>query len=186
MNILCLATGYRCVYCRQFNPSKEQRPSAATLPKNTVLIEEMESTLKSESEGGDESTVEEEAAGAGEDENQKLDKQDGEDDGREKGDGESPEPQVELAGSTSDLSSRKSAIGESDNEETEKLEEETIPYADEDEDYSANTPDRDILGSDNDKPTFADGNLSSPADEELESPTKIEKAETPSAKTETT
>ncbi|CAL8109407.1 unnamed protein product [Orchesella dallaii] len=38
--------GYRCVYCRQFNPPRQQRPSAPTLPRNTVLIEEMDSTNK--------------------------------------------------------------------------------------------------------------------------------------------
>ncbi|ODM92028.1 Protein lunapark-B [Orchesella cincta] len=38
--------GYRCVYCRQFNPPRQQRPSAATLPRNTVLIEELDSTNK--------------------------------------------------------------------------------------------------------------------------------------------
>jgi len=51
--------GYRCVFCRQYNPPRQQRPQAATLPKNTILIEEMDSSVvkedeTSESKDGDE------------------------------------------------------------------------------------------------------------------------------------
>jgi len=55
--------GFRCVFCHQFNPPREIRPTAPKLPVNQVLIEEMEqstSTVKSDTSeasddgGGDE------------------------------------------------------------------------------------------------------------------------------------
>jgi len=46
-------TGFRCVFCRQFNPPRQVRPAAQRLPVNTVLIEELDqsstsTTLKEE------------------------------------------------------------------------------------------------------------------------------------------
>ena len=45
---LFLSSGYRCAFCKQYNPPKQTRPSAPKLPTNTVLIEELESSIKSE------------------------------------------------------------------------------------------------------------------------------------------
>jgi hypothetical protein len=135
--------GYRCVYCRQFNPSKEQRPSAQTLPKNTVLIEEMESTIKSDNEeetsvNGEDSEKEGSAPEGGQGDQDTTLGVDGTEEGQrsnsetqnENEEG-SPEPLVELPGSTSDLSSRKSGTEESDQEERERMNE-NIRFADED------------------------------------------------------
>jgi hypothetical protein len=40
--------GFRCAYCKQFNPPKQVRPAAPKLPTNTVLFEELESTIKTD------------------------------------------------------------------------------------------------------------------------------------------
>ncbi|CAG7833413.1 unnamed protein product [Allacma fusca] len=40
--------GFRCAYCKQFNPPRQVRPAAPKLPTNTVLIEELESTIKTD------------------------------------------------------------------------------------------------------------------------------------------
>lgn len=42
-DLISTIIGYRCVFCRQYNPPRQVKPAAEKLPDNTVLIEEMES-----------------------------------------------------------------------------------------------------------------------------------------------
>lgn len=100
-----MIAGYRCVYCRQFNPPRQQRPSAPTLPRNTVLIEEMDSTVKSPENSVNEEGVDDKDTSENNDtkdidaNNDEGTPRDGEEDERN-----SEEPVIELpASSTEDL-----------------------------------------------------------------------------------
>lgn len=100
-----MLAGYRCVYCRQFNPPRQQRPSAPTLPRNTVLIEEMDSTVKSPENSVNEEALDDKDTSESADikdidaNNDEVTPRDGEDEERN-----SEEPVIELpASSTEDL-----------------------------------------------------------------------------------